>query len=79
MFSDRLKEIFADEDGLKLKASRRIPVKLERYAIKAMRVAINSAALTENMGRNGRDEHGGGAGEGPAAGRAGATETTSGE
>ena len=30
----------------KLAASRRIPVKLERYAIKAMRFVINSTALT---------------------------------
>jgi len=31
------------------RASRRIPVKLESYAIKAMRVVINSTALTLNM------------------------------
>jgi hypothetical protein len=34
------------------KANRRFPVKLERYAIEAMHVVMNSA----DMGRNGRDE-----------------------
>jgi hypothetical protein len=39
------------------KASRRIPVKLARYSVEAMRVVMNSA----DMGRNGRHKHGGGA------------------